>query len=807
MAHFDINPHVIRQLGKELVSDSITALLELIKNSYDADASYVKVTINTDVNQHESYGNGGRIIVEDDGIGMDETIISKSWLVISYSNKRPDTQGYKKKTAKGRTPLGDKGLGRLSTQKLADVCEIYSKREGAAPVHVTFDWREFDRAETLSKVQVDFDAVDFDPLRKHGSKLILSNIVDAESWRGEQLERFKALLSQLISPYEKEEDRAFKVHLTINGESVNLIGEYQRIRDLSISNTEFTYRNAEVVVSTSVDIHKLIGNRYEAYSKYVLQDGGKRFLEYFFKQKKSANFRKEGRWLMYSQRFRLDDLRAISLFDGSAADPGDFEGKILEYSFNVNGNETWNDLYGNFKEYKAFVQNQVGIKIYRNGFAIRPYGITDKDWLSLGTSQTSGSSFYGLRPGNVIGYVAIDEGVNRNLKDKTDREGLIDNEYSRNFINICKEIVARVNEGFEVLRRAYNEYLSVVEQDNSKIRTLTDAYEVIETTGSTSNEIVVGYTNVVSSISSIRKRVEKVLSATTDNSLFSEKDPALVAAIQDIQELLTKSEEILKQAQKVLEKSQGLEGALAVIRPKIETLQEQLDTFAELASLGLISEMVSHDLGGITSRLLGKNRELEMILASNEDISREVLYSVVSLIKSTANSIRTQIKHLDSSMKYQREKSEIFSVADVIKNDEIEYYHAKFKQQNITPHVEVVEDFDIQMNRGKFTQIFDNIINNSIYWLQGISSPSITITIDKPWIYVEDNGHGIDPTVENTLFEPFVTRKPRNAGRGLGLFIIRQLLDTYGCEIMLDESRNKEGRLYKFALMFSPILK
>ena len=111
------------------------------------------------------------------------------------------------------------------------------------------------------------------------------------------------------------------------------------------------------------------------------------------------------------------------------------------------------------------------------------------------------------------------------------------------------------------------------------------------------------------------------------------------------------------------------------------------------------------------------------------------------------------------------------------------------------------------MNRGKFTQIWDNLINNSLYWLVGISSPSIKITIDKPWIYVEDNGHGIDPTVENTLFEPFVTRKPRNVGRGLGLFIIRQLLDSYGCEIMLDESRNSEGRLYKFALMFSPIIK
>lgn len=806
MAHFDINPHVIRQLGKELVSDSITALLELIKNSYDADASYVKVTIDIDASLSDKAEGRGHIIVEDDGIGMDENVISKSWLVISYSNKRPDEKGNKKKSEKGRTPLGDKGLGRLSTQKLADICEIYSKKEGLDPVHVTFDWREFDRAEALSKVQVEFDNVDFDPERKHGSKLILSNIVDADSWQGEQLERFKALLSQLISPYGNDESYPFKVYLYINGESVNLKGEYDKIRDLSISNTTFTYHNTEIVLSTSIDMRKLIGNQYEKYLKYILPDNGKRFLDYLFQQKKSSNFRREGRWLLYNQRFRLDDIKSASLFEGVAADPGDFEGKIFEYSFNANSNESWTDLYANFREYKAFVQNQVGIKIYRNGFAIRPYGITDKDWLSLGTTQTSGASFYGLRPGNVIGYIAIDEGVNRNIKDKTDREGLIDNEYSRNFVSICKEIVARVNEGFEVLRRAYNEYLSSVTQENSKVSTLTEAFDVIQSTGSTSNEIVVEYNNVVSSISSVKKRVEKVLT-TSKESLFNEKDPALILAMQDTQEILSKAEEVLKQAQIVLEKSQGLEGALAVIRPKIEALQEQLDTFAELASLGLISEMVSHDLGGITSRLLGKNRELEKILATNEDISREVLYSVVSLIRSTATSIRAQIKHLDSSMKYQREKNDVFSVAEVIRNDELDFYQMKFRRQNITPHVEVINDFTVQMNRGKFTQIFDNLINNSLYWLVGISSPSITITIDKPWIYVEDNGAGIDPTVENTLFEPFVTRKPRNVGRGLGLFIIRQLLDSYGCEIMLDESRNSNGRLYKFALMFSPIIK
>jgi C4-dicarboxylate-specific signal transduction histidine kinase len=92
-------------------------------------------------------------------------------------------------------------------------------------------------------------------------------------------------------------------------------------------------------------------------------------------------------------------------------------------------------------------------------------------------------------------------------------------------------------------------------------------------------------------------------------------------------------------------------------------------------------------------------------------------------------------------------------------------------------------------------------MNNSIYWLQTIEQDrEITITIDKPWVHFEDNGPGVDKSVENTLFSPFVTCKPQGKGRGLGLFIIQQLLDDCDCDIVLDQDRNEKGRRYKFSL-------
>ena len=187
---FDINPHIVRQLGGELVPDDITALMELVKNAYDADSPYVRININT----KESYGdeklkypnNKGYIIIEDGGFGMNETVILKSWLTISYSQKRADENNVKPKTPLGRTPLGDKGLGRLSTQRLADCCEIFTCTDGSIEkLHVAFDWREFDKADQLSKVPVFFDRIPTS--QSKGTKLILTNLHRPSTWEGDEL--------------------------------------------------------------------------------------------------------------------------------------------------------------------------------------------------------------------------------------------------------------------------------------------------------------------------------------------------------------------------------------------------------------------------------------------------------------------------------------------------------------------------------------------------------------------------------------------------------------------------------------------
>jgi signal transduction histidine kinase len=806
-ARFDINPHVIRQLGAELVTDQVTALMELIKNSYDADANYVKVTIDTQATLQNSnifnVKHKGYIIVDDDGFGMDRNTILQSWLVISYSKKRP-VDGVKPKTPKGRTPLGDKGLGRLSTQRLADICEIFTKKDNGEALHVGFNWNDFDKVNKLSEVNVDFQKTIFN--KKEGTRLVLLNLSDTKAWEGSSLERFKALLCQMISPY--KENRPFKVYLNINGENVNLDQESEKLQRLNIADINFKYQNGFFSWYADLSMRKLIGNDFDTYEKIVLGDNGRRFVESFFNDTKgrSSNFRcdVEGVWLRVALSFTLSDIRdSKNLFNLNDYDPGAFFGRIQEFSFqrNSRSEDWWSSLYATFDEYKSFIEPQKGIKVYRNGFAIRPYGINSTDWLKLGASWTGGSSYYGLRPDNVVGYVSIDEGINCHLKDKTDREGLIENEYYRVFIGLLDYFVKSVNREFENLRRFYNDFRKDMAQDNQKVKSLTDAFSTIKEQGKRGSEISKSYEEVQTKFHAIQKHIQKVVKSE-DGNMFAQGDDSLTKqTLKDVSDLMESSRSVLAQANEVLKNSVYLNEALAVLKPKLDMLEESLKDMTELASLGLISEMVSHDLGQISDRMLGKSRELESQLNSPSGVSQEQIYSLISFIKTTVSSLKSQMKHLDSSMKYSRLKTEEFSIYDLLENEERSYYNERLSENGVVFTIDKINDFIIKANKGKIIQVFDNLMNNSLYWLQTREQKrEISITIDKPWIYFEDNGPGVDKSVENTLFSPFVTCKPKGKGRGLGLFIIQQLLDDCGCDIVLGQERNMDGRRYKFFL-------
>jgi signal transduction histidine kinase len=158
-----------------------------------------------------------------------------------------------------------------------------------------------------------------------------------------------------------------------------------------------------------------------------------------------------------------------------------------------------------------------------------------------------------------------------------------------------------------------------------------------------------------------------------------------------------------------------------------------------------------------------------------------------------------------SAIRYVREQREQINIA-VFLAELRDFYRDRLAKNKIELTINAKQDLRIRMNRGKLIQVIDNFILNSEYWLKEdiaqnrLTTGIITLELERPFIRVSDNGRGIDPAIEPALFEPFNSAKAKGLGRGLGLFIVKQLLDSEGCSVGVIPERNQHQRLYKFQI-------
>src|SRR6266850_8089806 len=184
--HVEVDANVVRQLGEELITDAEQALLELIKNAYDADAQVARVIVNTeDATEERARKRNlkGSIVVEDDGAGMDLDTIQRGWLTISLSMKKPLKEHGKRTPLFRRTPLGDKGLGRLGTMKIGNTIEIVTHAaKGEEGYRVRLSWSEFMPGTLLSRVPVEVEKVE--AAKRTGTRLTITGLYEPQYWRG-----------------------------------------------------------------------------------------------------------------------------------------------------------------------------------------------------------------------------------------------------------------------------------------------------------------------------------------------------------------------------------------------------------------------------------------------------------------------------------------------------------------------------------------------------------------------------------------------------------------------------------------------
>ncbi len=819
----EINSSVVFRLGQELITDDGQALLELIKNSYDADASYSSLFIETRKTASEVLKNHseltefnsfypkskGVIIVEDDGFGMTEKEIQNGFLTISASPK----EQMKKKgqtTDEGRTPLGDKGLGRLGAQRLGLNVDIYTfpKNTKEKCFHVGFSWNDFKDDVLLSSVEPKYEIIP--RIKPKGTYLIISGLNDLDYLENSKNDLINKIYS-LVSPYKEQSDFIFT--LTINGDNIDLFEITENILDIADIKYNLEFDSKDVfTIKGKIKFDFLKSSRDQEaisfFKKYLSKDDGKEFREFLVKEKKSKTYNilksdDSNYYLEVNKEYKLKDMDKLSIVNEKLASPGAFSGNIYYFDLGRTYNEI-NDSHNIFDSRKAFRDTMKvlsGIKVFRDGFGIK----VPHDWLNLSKQQTSGKSWYGLRPSNTLGYISISAKDNSCLKETTNREGFIETSYYLNFYKILQQFVDYTEELHAFIRK---ESLSkfkrvkigdeVSESAKDKVTPDSALKDIInfKSKGSTKGwdgKLVVDNTKELSGkVNNIAKELINV-----------ELPPRGI-----ITRLFSIRDELKKQEDTVTKESQTISKKAEFVKTEIEHLREQIPMLLETSSLGITVEALIHEINNIIDRLYDKTRlastKFKKKYPKNSDI-----FVYVEHVKSTLNSIRKQLTHITPSLKYVREQKDIINL-EKFWHEELNYYNIRFAQKNINIKLNPIEIFSIKINRGKLFQIIDNIVLNSEYWLienlktKSINNAEIMVEIDRPYLRIWDNGKGIDPSVENSLFEPFITCKSK--GRGLGLFIISQFLDAENCSIELLDGRNKYGRKYKFEIDFGRIL-
>ena len=360
--HFEIDSWVVFQLGEQLVTDVVQAIVELVKNCYDADATYAKVTINTTDEPGEPFrykSAPGYVLIEDNGTGMTDDRIRHGWLHISSSHKRSFKE-QRQQTERGRTPLGDKGLGRLCTQRLGTNVEILTRaKDGPAGRHVAFSWADFLLGQGLTDIKVHAENLERDEV---GTALLVSDLKDAGQWASPStLGRLQTGLSRLISPFQSVRD--FFVTVTVNGVPLDLADISDEVRNAATIRYALGSDGAEFTVHGRFRLDFMRPpvaqkQEQEQFRCLVDADQGEALAEFLLadKRAKDLGFRRAKLpwFLEFETRKSLELMPELARVGSALAHPGPFRGEIDSFDLGDDASRP-TDVFNRAADFRNYI--------------------------------------------------------------------------------------------------------------------------------------------------------------------------------------------------------------------------------------------------------------------------------------------------------------------------------------------------------------------------------------------------------------------------------------------------------------------
>lgn len=385
--YFEPSGRLIMTIGKDLIKDLPAAVVELVKNAYDADASKVIISyVLTDKSLS--------IQVKDDGHGMTKDVVLNSWMVPSTNYKE-----IKRRSPKGRLYQGQKGIGRYATSILGNKLNLSTIKDGVE-TKAFFDWQKFDTSKKLSTIPVDINVNE--TKKKSGTVLEIINEFNNNLTGKISDSDFLEIEKELTKLMGNIDD--FEIYVKYKGFNNNDLFKNKKINPLKL-NDAFLYRLSGLILpDLSYDF--CYQNSYTKESKP---------LHGSFKDLQNENFESCG-------KVEID----YRVFD---KDPDGIQ-VILDF---VNERDGTN--YSKTELKKELIK-QSGISIFRNDFRIRPYGDKGFDWLDLDSKRVQNPS-KSIGSEQISGRIYIEPSEDSGLKEKSARDGLYENNNFKTLYNIA----------------------------------------------------------------------------------------------------------------------------------------------------------------------------------------------------------------------------------------------------------------------------------------------------------------------------------------------------------------------------------
>ena len=392
-----------------------------------------------------------------------------------------------------------------------------------------------------------------------------------------------------------------------------------------------------------------------------------------------------------------------------------------------------------------------GPMLYRHGFRVLPFGDPTDDWISL-DKVAFGSAGFKLNRQQIFGRIRI-ETPHRYLSEQTNREGLVQSEVS----DALKRLVTWIISG------EFRNFINKVDNEER----LQFRKEQLE-----NNQLLRAENALKKAICALR------------NELDGNYEDELEAILGTAQSLQQEANTVLKRLDDVQKQS-----------------IEDREKFVYLAGVGLMTEFIFHELERAVSHtmaLISKVGATPSNLSALKD-QLQTLYKRIAAFDELTGEKRQTKSRFDLSL----------LVEEVLSNHERE-----FARHGIDLKLRLPEDaFVVHAVRGMVIQILENLVVNAAYWLKRQAEyednfePQLVVTVDaeKRQLIVQDNGPGVPVSRKDRIFQPFVTTKPAGMGKGLGLYIARDMAEYHDCslEVEAKSGRIRPNRVNGFVLQMS----